>query len=104
MPTVEVIHRGKLKQIEFTFALGDLFDAEVDAIVNSEQTDFILSRNPKSISGQIRRRYGDAVQRELNQLGKGQALRAGIVLDNSGGKDFKRIFHAGFHEPLDWPG
>jgi hypothetical protein len=30
-------------------------------------------------------------------------LRAGTVLDTSGGQDFVRIFHAGFHDPDDWP-
>jgi hypothetical protein len=29
-------------------------------------------------------------------------LRAGTVLDTSGGPDFVRIFHAGFHDPDDW--
>jgi len=28
----------------------------------------------------------------------------GTVFETSAGKDFKRIFHAGFHEPDDWPG
>jgi O-acetyl-ADP-ribose deacetylase (regulator of RNase III) len=100
---VNVIHRSKLKHIEFTLATGDLFDAEVDAIVSSEQTDFVLSRNPQYLSGQIWRRYGDAVQRELDSVTKGQVLGAGTVIHTSGGQDFKRIFHAGFHDPDDWP-
>jgi O-acetyl-ADP-ribose deacetylase (regulator of RNase III) len=65
---MNIIHRGKLKHLEFTFATGDLFDAKVDAIVSSEQTDL------------------------------------GTVVDTAGGKDFARIFHAGFHEPDDWRG
>ena len=35
---MNVIHRSKLKHMEFTLATGDIFDASVDAIVNSEQT------------------------------------------------------------------
>jgi O-acetyl-ADP-ribose deacetylase (regulator of RNase III) len=101
---MNIIHRGKLKHVEITFAVGDLFDAQVDAIVTSEQTDFILSGNLESISGQIWHRYGDAIQQELDTATKGQVLRAGTVLDTSGGNDFIRIFHAGFHEPDDWPG
>ena len=58
---MKVIHRGKLKRVEFTFALGDLFDAQVDAIVSSEQTDFVLSGNLELISGQIWHRYGDEI-------------------------------------------
>jgi O-acetyl-ADP-ribose deacetylase (regulator of RNase III) len=101
---MKIIHRGKLKRVEFTFALGDLFDAEVDAIVSSEQTDFVLSGNPESISGQIWYRYGDSIQQELDEATKGMVFSGGTVLETSAGKDFKRIFHAGFHEPDDWPG
>jgi O-acetyl-ADP-ribose deacetylase (regulator of RNase III) len=100
---MKVIHSDKLKNVEFTFALGDLFDAEVDAIVSSEQTDFVLAGNPKSISGQIWHRYGYPIQQELDEATKGQVFRRGTVLDTTGGKDFTRIFHAGFHEPDDWP-
>jgi O-acetyl-ADP-ribose deacetylase (regulator of RNase III) len=101
---MNIIHRGKLKNVDFTFALGDLFDAHVEAIVSSEQTDFVLAGNPESISGQIRRRFGASIQQELDDATKGEVLRAGTVIDTSGGKDFARIFHAGFHEPNDWPG
>jgi Macro domain len=99
---INVIHRSRLKHVEFTFAAGDLFDAKVDAIVSSEQSDFILSKNPESLSGQIWSRYGVAIQHELDAATNGQVLRAGTVLDTSGGQDFVRIFHAGFHDPDDW--
>ena len=36
----------------------DLFDLNVDAIANSEQTDFILASNPETISGQINHLFG----------------------------------------------
>ena len=100
---MNVIHQARLKRVEFTFAVGDLFDADVDAIVSSEQTDFILSGNAESISGQIWHRYGDAIQRELDEATNNEMCRAGTVLDTTGGDEFKRIFHAGFHEPADWP-
>jgi len=100
---INVIHRSKLKRVEFTFAAGDIFEAGVDAIVSSEQTDFVLSGNPESLSGQIWNRYGDALQRELDEATQGQVLGPGTVIDTSGGQDFKRIFHAGFHDPDDWP-
>jgi O-acetyl-ADP-ribose deacetylase (regulator of RNase III) len=99
---MNVIHRGKLRHVEFTLASGDIFDASVDAIVNSEQTDFVLSRNPASLSGQIWNRYGRDVQQELDALTQGQVLGPGTVIDTSGGQDFKRVFHAGFHDPDDW--
>jgi O-acetyl-ADP-ribose deacetylase (regulator of RNase III) len=100
---MKIIYRGKLKQVELTFALGDLFDAEVDAIVNSEQTDFVLSGNLNSISGQIWHRYGNTIQQEMDDATNGQVLHPGTILHTNGGKEFVRIFHAGFHEPDDWP-
>jgi O-acetyl-ADP-ribose deacetylase (regulator of RNase III) len=101
---MNIIHCGNLKNLYFTLAVGDLFDADVEAIVSSEQTDFVLSGNRNTISGQIRHRYGDLIQQELDEATKGQVLHAGTVIATSGGKDFARIFHAGFHEPDDWPG
>jgi O-acetyl-ADP-ribose deacetylase (regulator of RNase III) len=101
---VNIIYRGKLKNAELVLALGDLFDAQVQAIVNSEQTNFMLADNPDTISGQIWHRYGDQIQQELDVATKGRMLPPGTILDTSGGKDFVRIFHAGFHEPDDWPG
>src|SRR5689334_12895102 len=80
---MKIIYRGKLKNVEFTFALGDLFDAQVEAIVSSEQTDFVLSRNRDSISGQIWHRYGDPIQQELDEATKGQVLHPGTVLDTT---------------------
>jgi hypothetical protein len=100
---INVIHRSKLRRVEFCLAAGDIFDAKVDAIVSSEQTDFVLSGNQQSLSGQIWNRYGDAVQRELDAATQGQVLGPGTVIDTAGGQDFKRIFHAGFHDPDDWP-
>lgn len=101
---MKIVHRGKLKHVELTFVVGDLFHAPVDAIVSSEQTDFVLSGNPKSVSGQIWGRYGEVIQQQLDDATNGQVLRGGTVLETSGGSDFVRIFHAGFHEPDDWPG
>src|SRR5262245_29055040 len=100
---MNIIHRSKLRHVDFILAAGDIFDASVDAIVNSEQTDFVLSRNLDSVSGQIWNRYGDVVQRELDAATEGQDLGPGTVIDSSGGSDFKRVFHAGFHDPDDWP-
>ena len=101
---MKIIYQGNLKKVTFVFAVGDLFEAEVDAIVNSEQTDFILAGNSESISGQIRLRYGQSIQQELDEATGRKVLGPGTVLDTAGGTEFVRIFHAGFHEPHDWPG
>jgi hypothetical protein len=69
---MNVIHRSKLKRVEFVFATGDIFDASVDAIVSSEQTDFVLSNNVESLSGRIRRRYAESSNVRL--LGVSAAL------------------------------
>jgi O-acetyl-ADP-ribose deacetylase (regulator of RNase III) len=100
---MRVIHQSRLKHLKLTFATGDIFDAPVEAIVNSEQTDFKLSRNRNSLSGQIWFRYGEIVQRELDLVTEGQVLGPGTVIETTGGQDFKRIFHAGFHYPSGWP-
>jgi hypothetical protein len=67
---MNIIHLGKLRNVEFTCAIGDLFDPKVDAIVNSEQSDFILSSNPQSISGQIRGRYGSTARYLVLETGE----------------------------------
>lgn len=101
---MNVIYRGQIGSVNFVFAVGDLLEKEFEAIVSSEQTDFVLSKNSKSISGQIWKRYGKVVQDELDQATAGHVLGPGTVVETSGGDDFKRIFHAGFHDPDDWPG
>jgi hypothetical protein len=58
--------------VELTIALGDLFDSGTAAMVNSEQTDFVLARVGATISGQIRQRYGGAVQAELDAATEGR--------------------------------
>ncbi|QYM77814.1 macro domain-containing protein [Horticoccus luteus] len=101
---MNIIYEGKLRRLGFTIAHADVLEAPVEAIVNSEETGFRLARNPNSLSGQIRMRYGENVQAELDQITRGEVQRPGTVLVTGGGDDFKYIFHAGFHDPADWPG
>jgi len=101
---MNIIYQGKMRRLEFTLAHGDIFDARTEAIVNSEQSDFVLALNRETISGQIRHRYGRAIQEELDAATEQKVLPAGTVISSSGGKEFHRIYHAGFHEPNDWPG
>ena len=76
---MKVVHRVKLKHVQLTFALGDLFDAEVDAIVSSEQTDFVLSGNTESISGQIKSRYGYTIYKSYLMLRRAWFIAAGLA-------------------------
>ena len=69
-----------------------------DALVNSEQSDFLLAPAGASISAQIARRGGHAVQEELRQQTRGQTLPVGTVLQTRRG-NLGRIFHAAIHEP-----
>jgi O-acetyl-ADP-ribose deacetylase (regulator of RNase III) len=84
---------GRLK---FHLVHGDIFDVDAQAIVNSEQTDFILSNDPASISGQINRRWGRSVQPELDRHTKRQTMPLPTVLETCEGR---LIYHAGFHAP-----
>lgn len=88
----------RLGRTVFHLVRGDLFAAPVEAIVNSEQTDFQLDSSGATISGQISRRFGDAVQPELDRQTGGRALPVGTVLVTGGGP-YRAIFHAGFHHP-----
>jgi O-acetyl-ADP-ribose deacetylase (regulator of RNase III) len=81
---------------------GDLFEVDAASIVNSEQTNFVLSANESTISGQIRRRLGKRVQEELNGQTRGTSSPPGTVLVTGGSPLFSKVYHAGFHEPWVW--
>jgi O-acetyl-ADP-ribose deacetylase (regulator of RNase III) len=85
----------RVGKLGFHLIHGDLFDVDAQAIVNSEQTDFILARDPKSISGQIARRWGAEVQDELDSKTNRRKMPLPTVLETHAGH---RIFHAGFHD------
>lgn len=95
-------HLWRIGSIDLHLAVADLFDLDVAAIVNSDQTDFYLARNPKTISGQIRRRLGSVIQEELDALTQKTILPTGTVLSTCGGTRYQRIYHAGFHQPGEW--
>ena len=101
---MNIIYQGNVGRVGFTLAQGDLFESKVEAIVNSEQTDFVLASNQHSISGQINERFGQTVQPELDLATNFEVFRAGTIVPTSGGGGFKKIYHAGVHEPGDWPG
>ncbi len=92
-----------LDNLDFHLVIGDILDIPVDAIVNSEQTDFVLSWNEYSISGQIKRRFGTLVQPELDQLTQHRTLEEGTVLKTGKVADYQAIYHAGFHLPWSYP-
>ncbi|HJT79519.1 MAG TPA: macro domain-containing protein [Gemmataceae bacterium] len=88
----------RLGNFVFHLARADIFQVPVEAIVNSEQTDFILAGNPSTISGQIYRRWGEQVQGDLNKQTGGETLPVGTVLETTS-EHYAAIFHAGFHLP-----
>lgn len=78
---------------------ASLFDVDAVAIVNSEQTDFILAPpSQNSVSAQISRRWGNRIQSQLDSLTKGLILPTGTVLETDA-PPYRYIFHAGFHLP-----
>jgi O-acetyl-ADP-ribose deacetylase (regulator of RNase III) len=95
-------YKWRVGPVSFHFADADLFDVPVQSIVNSEQSDFVLSTNPATISGQLYHRFGGALQDELDRQTQGRTLAAGTVLKTGGGSRYQYIFHAGFHRPDEW--
>src|SRR5580704_2765719 len=71
------------------FEQGDLTEMDVDAIVNAANNDLQLGGG---LAGIIRRKGGDAIQRECNEIG---AIPVGGAAITSGGKlKSRHIIHA----------
>jgi len=90
-----------LGRLRLCLARGDIFAIPAEAIVNSEQTDFILAGGGPSISAQISRRWGQSVQDQLDAQTGGETLPLGTVLETDA-PPFRCAFHAGFHHPDMW--
>ena len=71
---METASSWNISSVEVRLQAGDIFDFPTEAIVNSEQTDFILSDSPDTVSGQIWHRWGSQVQDELDRQ-NGRAIR-----------------------------
>jgi O-acetyl-ADP-ribose deacetylase (regulator of RNase III) len=68
---------------------GDLTDMETDAIVNAANNDLILG---VGVAGAIRRKGGDAIQRECEAIG---SIPVGYAAITTGGKlKAKYVIHA----------
>ena len=92
-----------LQRVRLRLVHGDLFSVGSDAIVNSEQTDFQLAYNAKSISGQIRSREEQVVQTALDRQTGSRIQPKGTVLATEGGRISGLIYHLGFRDPHEWP-
>lgn len=97
---VRLNYSWKIANFEFHIVSDDIFSLGVEAIVNCEQTDFILARNQSSISGQILSRFGYAVQRELVSKTGRVTQELGKIITTNGGSGIKTIYHAGIHDPM----
>jgi O-acetyl-ADP-ribose deacetylase len=68
---------------------GDLTEMETDAIVNAANNDLVLGAG---VAGAIRRKGGDAIQRECDAIG---SIPLGFAAITSGGKlKAKYVIHA----------
>ena len=68
---------------------GDLTEMETDAIVNAANNDLILGGG---VAGAIRRKGGDQIQKECNEIG---SIPVGYAAITSGGKlKAKYVIHA----------
>lgn len=101
-PRLMPSHCWRVGSLQLHISVGDLFTPEVDAIVNSEQANFVLTSNPSTISGQIWGRFGEAIQAELDEQTKWETLPPGTVLTTTGGGRYRCIYHAGLHRPGEW--
>jgi O-acetyl-ADP-ribose deacetylase (regulator of RNase III) len=88
--------------VQFRLLVGDIFDVPVEALVNSEQSDFLLARSPDTISGQLWCRFGSSLQDDLLSKTEGRVLPPGTVLTTTGQPGYRRIYHMGFHHPDVW--
>jgi len=78
----KVIHILKIIQ-------GDITDRETDAIVNPANTNLILGAG---VAGAIRRKGGNTIQDECNQIGSCEV--GGAVITNGGTLKSKNVIHA----------
>jgi O-acetyl-ADP-ribose deacetylase (regulator of RNase III) len=97
----ELRYTWRLSSVTFTLAKGDLFEVPVKSIVNSEQTNFVLAFGGRSVSSQIRTKFGADVQRQLDEQTNKGTFDPGTVLTTTGG-GYSAIYHAGFHHPTEW--
>src|SRR5260370_17325069 len=68
---------------------GDLTEMDTDAIVNAANNDLVLGAG---VAGAIRRKGGEAIQRECDAIG---SIPLGYAAITSGGKlKAKYVFHA----------
>ena len=68
---------------------GDLTEMETDAIVNAANNDLLLG---SGVAGAIRRKGGDEIQRECNEIG---SIPIGYAAITTGGKlKAKHVIHA----------
>jgi len=68
---------------------GDLTDMQTDAIVNAANNDLLLGGG---VAGAIRRKGGDAIQKECNEIG---SIPVGYAAITTGGKlAAKHVIHA----------
>jgi O-acetyl-ADP-ribose deacetylase (regulator of RNase III) len=92
-----------LGNLSFQVIEGDIFDVDTCAIVNSEQTDFILApEGSGTVSGGILAKCGNEIQKDLLVQTKGKVMNEGTVLETKGCNDIEKIFHIGFHYPNSW--
>jgi len=92
--------RWSLGRVGLEVRHGDLLAGEERAWVNSEQTDFILAADGRSLSSQLRALWPQ-MQAELSAQSKGRVQPAGTILVTSGPQG-RLVFHAGFHDPQAW--
>jgi O-acetyl-ADP-ribose deacetylase (regulator of RNase III) len=85
------MNQRSLKEIAFKIVIqqGDLTEMDTDAIVNAANNDLVLGAG---VAGAIRRKGGEAIQRECDAIG---SIPLGFAAITSGGKlKARHVIHA----------
>ncbi|RMH68579.1 MAG: Appr-1-p processing protein [Gemmatimonadetes bacterium] len=78
-----------IEGVEVKLVLGDLTEADVEAIVNSECDQLTMARG---VSGAIRMRGGETIYQALQEHGKGTVGEA--ILTSGGDLNAQHVIHA----------
>lgn len=81
--------RVRIKDTEFLLIQGDITEQDTDAIVNAANRELILGGG---VAGAIRRKGGDAIQRECLRIGGAEV--GGAVMTGGGNLKARHVIHA----------
>ena len=82
-------HAARVKDTELLLVTGDITEQDTDAIVNAANRELILGGG---VAGAIRRKGGDSIQSECDQIGGTEV--GGAVITGGGNLKARHVIHA----------